>query len=174
MAFGFGDVTEKKYIAKKDNKRRTEHGYGAEARLIVIEDDKTTLIDPQRRVYTERAFTEGKADPDFLQDMTRQLLAVREKATYRELGEEDGRIRYSVQVADSEISEIIVFADPKLGMPTRQEFYSVTNDERRLRYWYELTNIELDVEDELFTVPEGFRKISNDEFYRGLKSPGTK
>lgn len=167
--FSFGETVEKKFIAKSGDKRRVDHNYGTQRQLTVIETPDTIVIDPQRRVYAERPANTGKAEPDFIQDMTRQLLAIREKAVFRELGEENGRVRYSVRVADSDISEIIVFADPTLGMPTRQEFYSIANNERTLRYWYELTDVELIAEDELFTVPEGYRKVSVEEFYRGLK-----
>ncbi|MBX3244866.1 MAG: hypothetical protein KF685_10455 [Acidobacteria bacterium] len=167
--FSSGNVVEKKFIAKSGSKRRIDHNYGTERQLTVIETTKTVVIDPQRRVYAERPANSGKAEPDFIQDMTRQLLAVREKAEFRELGEENGRVMYSVRVADSDISEIVVFADPTIGMPTRQEFYSTVNSERILRYWFDLTNVELAAEDELFAVPEGYRKISVEEFYRGLK-----
>ena len=165
----FRQCGRKKVHCQKRSKRRIDHNYGTERQLTVIETTKTVVIDPQRRVYAERPANSGKAEPDFIQDMTRQLLAVREKAVFRELGEENGRVMYSVRVADSDISEIVVFADPTIGMPTRQEFYSTVNNERILRYWFELTNLELTAEDELFAVPEGYRKISVEEFYRGLK-----
>ena len=61
-------------------------------------------------------------------------------------------------------SEIVIFVDPAVGLPIKEEFYSVTGNKKTLGFSVELRNLNLEVDDGVFAIPTGFRRVSIDEF----------
>ena len=72
------------------------------------------------------------------------------------IGRDNSIIKYRVRIDDDDTSEIIVYFDEAIGMPVKQEFYSVNGEEKTLRYAMEIVNFRTQPDDAAFTVPAGF------------------
>jgi len=62
------------------------------------------------------------------------------------------------------LSEILIYIDPTVGIPVKQEFFSVHDEQKTLQYTVELQNIVLEVEDSLFEIPKDLQKVSSANF----------
>jgi len=67
-------------------------------------------------------------------------------------------------------SEMLISVDEQIGLPVKQEFYAVSGEQKVLTYAVELKNLKLKTDENLFTVPADFKKVSAEEFRRILRS----
>ena len=58
----------------------------------------------------------------------------------------------------------MIYVDESLGLPVKQEFFSINGNQRTLEYSVELTNIRREIDTGVFEIPPGFRQTSIDEF----------
>ena len=70
--------------------------------------------------------------------------------------------------ADTAQSETIIFVDEKIGLPVRQEFYSLADGQRTLTMTVELKNLKLEADGALFTIPPDHKRVSSEEFRASL------
>jgi hypothetical protein len=61
----------------------------------------------------------------------------------------------------------VIFYDEELKMITRQEFFSAGSEGPELVF--EMRDLSLDVSDEMFSIPDDYRKINEKEFYSPKK-----
>jgi hypothetical protein len=86
---------------------------------------------------------------------------VRDLTEYDEVGREGSIVRYSATVNESTLSEVLIFFDEAIGLPVRQEFYSIEGETRDLRYTVELRNFATQVDPAVFAIPADFLKQSS-------------
>lgn len=159
------------FVAKSGTRRRTDHRLGTKKQLTEIQIGRHIVIFPERRIYAELSASSRSGEPEFLLDMKRQLLAKRDSATFEELDAENGLERWAVRIGEGEVSEAVIWVDPLIGLPVRHEFFTGAGADRTLAYSVEMREFSSDVGDEMFAVPEGFRKLPVEEFYRLLRAP---
>lgn len=130
-----------------------------------IQSGKQFLIDHKRRVFAESIERTG-FDPDFIQEMTIRSLRERSYTNFEDLGITGNVRKYRATVRANETSSAVIFYDENFKMITRQEFFTTGTEPELV---FELRNISLEVPDEIFLVPEKYRKVSEKEFYEPRK-----
>jgi len=89
--------------------------------------------------------------PPFIADLTTSLLNEKEPAKFEKLGTEGTLERYTVTVEGSASASTVVY-DANIKMVVRHEFDG--------GFAFEMRNFTLEVDDAIFTVPSGYRKVA--------------
>jgi len=165
-----GGTESRTFTARLGEKSRIDYNFGGENQLAVLYADKNYLIDYKRKIYAEKAST---TDPNVydtqFSDLAFASLNRRGYVEFEEIGRENGLIKYEARINEGGASEVLIYVDENRGMPIKQEFFSLNGEERILQYSVELRNLKLEVDESLFEIPRGFRKVSVDEFH--MKAP---
>ena len=151
-----GDTERKMFIARNLTSRRIDFDIGTENHRSVVVSDKEYVVDFKRKTFEERELSSNAADA--FDPMTAEILSTRDYASFEETGRKNGIVEYRARINESANSEAVIFFDEKIGLPVKQEFYSIEGEERRLQYWMELQNFKPEAEAELFRVPREFRR----------------
>ena len=153
-----GGIVRRKRIAKKGAWRRVDFDFGDRSQRAVLQTDKEYLIDVSRAVYAERPVSPGGADQ--FADITHELLNLGQPSEFEEASRDGSVVRYTVRPADGTSSEIIVEYDESIGMPLKQQFYSIEDTQRVLRFTVEVSDFRNEPDAEIFSLPPGLRKVS--------------
>ncbi len=161
-----GDVTRRTMLARKGSLRRIDFDPGEKNQRTILQTDKEYLIAFDKKIYAEKAVKTGPvtADAQF-SELTSELLNLGERSEIEEIGREKSIVKYRVNFDGGDANEIVVYYDETIGMPVKQEFFAVAGTEKSLQYSVEIVNFQTDVDDGLFAIPAGFRKVSLGEFY---------
>lgn len=161
-----GEVTRRTLLAKKGERRRVDFDPDEKNHRIVLQTDKEYLIAFDQKIYAEKGAKTGPvpADAQF-SELTSELLNRGEHAEFEEIGREQSIVKYKVRLDGGEANEIMIYFDEAIGMPVKQEFFAVAGAEKTLQYSVEIVNFDADVDESLFAIPAGFRKVSLSEFH---------
>jgi hypothetical protein len=163
---------EKRFVAHSGSKWRLDIYDGDVIRSSVVESGERTLIDHRRKVFTKSDGTQAAgAEPEFLQDITLELLRQRKYTKFEDLGLENGVRRYRATTGDGDSSESILYYDESAGIIVRQEFVSSgeLGGRSSAQFTIELRDLKLNVADDVFNIPAGYRGVSQKEFHSGQK-----
>jgi len=133
-----------------------------ETAVLQLGESQTFLIAAKRKIYAEKetgAKSEGANDY-----FAAEWLNQKTDAQFETLTPENNLARYRVNLDGTKNSEIIVFVDTQVGLPVRQEFYSVQDGQKTLNLTMELRNFNVQTDARLFEVPKDYRKVSLKEF----------
>ena len=155
-----GETVRRKRLAKKGAWRRIDLDPGEIGHRVVLQIDREYVIDMGRGVYAESASGAGGE----FGELTHELLNTFHRAEFEETARDGNLVLYRVRPADSDASETVVHYDETVGMPVKQEFFSVTGSERTLQYTIELANFHTEPDAGLFALPAGLRKVTLSEF----------
>lgn len=166
MVVTVGTVTRRTLMARKGNLRRVDFDPGEKNQRAVLQTEKEYLLAFDKKIYAEKAASTGpiSADAQF-SELTSELLNRGEHAEFEEVGREGSVVKYKVRLEDGGTNEIIVYFDEAIGLPVKQEFFTVLGSEKALQYSVEIVNFQTDVDESIFVIPAGFRKVSEGEFY---------
>ena len=164
------DAERRTFLARSGTNRRFDFNFGEKNQLTTLSTDKNYLILPARRIYTENDAAEAGASDDWANFLTTRWLNEKTAARFEKLETVDNLTKYRVNLGDGGASEIFVYADENLGLPVRQEFYTVVGEQKKLTYLFELKNLKLDAGEQLFALPANFKKVSAEEFRKNLRS----
>jgi outer membrane lipoprotein-sorting protein len=161
-----GETTRRTLLAKKGERRRVDFDPNEKNHRAVLQTDKEYLIALDQKIYAEKTAKSGPitADAQF-SELTSELLNRGERAQFEEVGREKSVVKYKVSFSGGETNEIIIYFDETIGMPMKQEFFAMNGAEKTLQYSVEIVNFRTDVDESLFAIPVGFRKVSLGEFY---------
>lgn len=143
-------------IARDGEKRRIDYDVDTESHRAVIISDKEFALDFKQKQVRERDLS--GASP--LRKEIAGLLNTRDFTDWNEAGQQGSVREYRGRINESDASEVSVFFDESIGLPVRQEFYSVSGDERKLQYSVELRDFRREVDPDTFVVPTGFSRVS--------------
>ena len=149
-----GDIERRMRIARDGEKRRIDYDVESDAHRAVIVSDREYVIDFKRKQVRERELSGSGT----LRKEVASFLNVRDYADFEESGGQGSVREYRGRINESDSSEVSVFFDESIGLPVRQEFYSVNGDERKLQYTVELRDFRREVDPSLFAVPAGFAR----------------
>ena len=152
-----GEIERRITIARDGEKRRIDYDVDTDAHRAVIVSDKEYAIDFKRKQISERELSGSGT----LRKEVAGFLNVRDYADFEEVGQQGSIREYHGRINESDASEVSVFFDESIGLPVRQEFYSVNGDERKLQYSVELRDFRREVDPSVFIVPTGFKKVDN-------------
>ena len=151
-----GETERRMFVARNGDMRRIDFDVGTDNHRAVLIKDKEYLLFFKRKIYEERAMTSNAAAVH--EPLTAHLLNIRDYAIFDEINRDGSVVEYSARVNDSSSSEVLIFFDESIGLPIRQEFYSIEGDQRTLQYSVELRDFRTQPDAGLFVVPENFRR----------------
>jgi hypothetical protein len=151
-----GEIERRTLIARNGEMRRMDFDVGTDNRHAVLITDKEYLLYFKRMTFEERELSSNAAEQ--YEPLTAQMLNLRDYASFDEMGRDGSVVRFKARVNESRNSEVLIFFDESIGLPVREEFYSIEGDQRTLQYSVELRDFRRDVQPELFTVPPDFRR----------------
>ncbi len=161
------------FVARKGDKWRYDIFRGAERWMSQLKLDKLYYVDHQKKVYWEMPDS-GKpsGDPGYFSDLTRNFFRGEEHREFDEIGRENGLIKYRVRETDQSAGEILIYIDSASGIMVKQEFTAKKSDnnlEPPMSYVYEIRNLKTNVDDSVFDIPLGYKKIPAAENPKPLK-----
>ncbi len=151
-------------LAKKGNWRRTDYDLGEKGQRAVMRTDKEYVLDVGRNIYAERPALAGNTGAPQFSELTHELLTTGHRGSFEEIGREGSIVKYKAVVNDNDASEVIVYFDETIGLPVKQEFFSISGDARVLEYTVEMINFKPDVDESLFSLPPESHKVLLSEF----------
>jgi hypothetical protein len=165
------EAENKMFMARNGANRRYEYNLGAKTGVAFLETDKNYLMFPGEKIFAENAAKDNAPPEAWTDFLTNRWLNAKTDVRFFNEGTENNLTKYRVTFGDAENvkSESFVFVDETINLPVRQEFYSLSGEEKTLTMTIEFRNFKLEAEAGLFTVPKDFRKVSIEEFKSILK-----
>jgi hypothetical protein len=151
-----GETERRMFIARSGEKRRVDYDVGSDDQHGVIIGDKQYVVFFKRKVFEEHAMISNAAA--VYEPLSAQVLSTRDYADFEEIDRNGSVVRFSARINDSSNAEAIIFFDEAIGLPVKQEFYSIAGEERKLQYSVGLEGFRTEADLELFTVPKTFRR----------------
>lgn len=155
-----GDVERLITVARDGMKRRVDYDPGTVEHRASLRTDKEYLLYFKSKRYEEQDLSGGDASGDKLLS---HLLRVRDFTDFEETTRVGSIIQFRGRINDSNASEVIVFFDEAIGLPMKQEFYSIEGENRILRFTVELRGFKKEVDPAVFQVPAGFRRVGRSD-----------
>lgn len=166
-----GSLEEKRFFARKGNKWRLDLYDGDQARSGIIESEGRFLVDHRRKSFTAvEATAKTGGDPDFLQEMTLELLRQHKYTRFEDLGIDGSVRKYRAVVGGSDASAAMIYYDESIGLIVRQEFIEQGESGGSVHFKFELRDLKLDVADDTFKIPDGYKKVPEKEFHSTPRS----
>lgn len=166
-----GQIEKRWFVARKGERSRLDFYFDGKLSYSKLVIDKTYLIDHERGVYIvtdENELAPGTAAgmPTGVPDA---IYRGKQYRKFEETGRENGRIHYKVTPDAFSKGEILISIDEATGMMVRQEFKDGPDQGAPATFVYEMRNLRTDVDDAIFALPAGYKKVEREEFYRSLK-----
>ena len=152
---------EKRYFLARDGANRlTVFNRGEKSEISVLQtaDGKTFFINNEKKSYQEKQTKAAQTGGELSEFLTTEWLNQKTDAAFENLGAENNLTKYRVRLGDSKVSEILIFVDENLKLPVKQEFYSVSGEQKTLMFSVELKNFSLQA-DKLFELPKNYQEI---------------
>ncbi len=154
----------KTFFARAGEKRRIDFAWGAKNQLTILQNGarQSFLIFAAGKIYAENSASQiyAQGNENWKDFLTNQLLYQKAEAKFTSLGAENGAAKYSVKLNGGENGEAIVFFDEQINLPVRQEFYSLRDGQKILRFVFEMKNFRLQTDENLFEIPKNYKKVS--------------
>lgn len=147
-----GGIESRSRFARKNGRWRFDRFVGEAADRSIIHGEKIVYADHISKQYSEPPAGVDE-QPAFISDLTTSLLNERQAAKFEKLDSEGKVERYSVTVEGS--TSTILF-DTEIKMVVRHSFDS--------GFAFEMRNFTLNVDDAVFLVPSGYRKVAWNAF----------
>jgi outer membrane lipoprotein-sorting protein len=166
-----GGAENKIFTARSGNSRRFDYDSGAKNQVSFLQTDKNYLMLPGKKIYTENVPDGFAASENWTDFLTVEWLNAKTDVKFSSEGKENNLAKYRAVFGEAENakSESLIFIDENANLPVRQEFYSVSGEQKTLTMTVELKNLKFEAEAELFAVPKDYKKVSNEEFRSVLK-----
>jgi len=138
--------------------------------LLRLGGNQSFLIAPSQKIFAENQSETNGAKSETLSDLlTAGWSNQKADAKFERLGAENNFVKYRVNLDETKKSEIIISVDEKIGLPVKQEFYSIGNEQKTLTMTVEMKNFSLQTEAKFFEVPKVYKKVSLKEFRETLR-----
>ncbi len=156
-----GDKERRLFVARSGNKRRIDYDIGTDDHRAVLVTDSEYLLYFLRRVFVENPRVDPSASGAAGGEPTMShLLHARDYSEFEEIGRDGSVVQFRARINESNASEALIFFDESVGLPVRQEFYSVDGEKKSLQYSFELQDFRREAEAGLFEIPPNFRRES--------------
>ncbi|MBA3334890.1 MAG: hypothetical protein WKF90_02350 [Pyrinomonadaceae bacterium] len=172
-----GVLEEKMFTARNGNYRRYDFTSANNSLISLIQNaggDKR-LVNYQKKIYTEDKLSENfiVAPPaeSWNEFLTADLLNQKKNVSFEKIDTENNLTKYRIvsNETNAAASETTISIDEELGFPVKSDFYAIEGGEKILKFSVEMKNIKLQIEDKVFQIPEGYQKVSPEEFRTILK-----
>ena len=154
-------IERKMFVARNGQLRRSDFNVGESSQFSILQTDKDYLISANGKMFAEDSGGElGTVLQAPFDELTGILLYGRARPEFTSLGRENDLSEYGVRLNGDGPAAAVIFINETVGLPVRQEFYSIRAGERTLQYSVEVRNLKLETEAGLFEIPAGFRQTS--------------
>ena len=156
-----GEKMEKvHFLARSGNKSLTVFNRGEKTEHSILNDGgKTIFINRETKIFRE---TESDSNGVSLDEMSEFLttgwLNRKADASFENLGTENNLTNFRVKFGNSSESEIILTYDENIKLLVKQEFYSISGEQKILMMTVELKNFQLSADEKLFVLPQDYKK----------------
>jgi hypothetical protein len=147
-------------VARNGDRRRIDYDAGTDHQRTVLITDKEYLLSFKRKEYSERPLTSNLLSVD--STLTGHLINARDYSDFEEVGRDGSIMQYRARINEGSASEVMIFYDKSIGMPVKQEFYSIEGESRTLQYSFELREFKTEVDDSVFQIGKEFKKVNSE------------
>lgn len=157
-----GEKSEKKYFLARNGAQRLtifNRGEPNEASVLQTRDGKTFFLDGGKKTFRENQNPVGQGSGELNEFLTTEWLNQKTDAAFENLGTENNLTKYLVRLAGSNASEIFIYEDENLKIPVKQEFYSVSGEQKTLFFSVELKNFQTSADENLFKLPQDYKRV---------------
>ncbi len=154
-----GITEDKSFYARKGEKLR----YDSSSGRSMILNDKMYSVRHDLKIYAEFPSLSNAAG--IASDLTNSLLSKRDYTKFAEIGRGGNITQYKAMIENFGESEVMIDFDNSIGMVVREKFVSQKNNSST-NFVFEMRNFGTEVDDNLFAIPKGYRKVSFDEINR--------
>ena len=162
------DVENVMFAARNGESRLIVYDYQKKTEFALLQaPDGSFTFARNLKIYTANQ-TNGNYEitDDF---PTAELLNAKSDAAYESLGTENNSAKYRIRLNESKSSETVVTVDQTLNLPVKQEFYSVSGEQKTPVSTVELRDFKLRTDAQTFALPKDYKKVSPDEFQQTLQ-----
>ena len=143
--------------------------------FLQIKENERLLINKNKNIYARTRsvpFEEKKTNDDLKDFLTTKWLNEKRDAKFEKLGTENSLTKYRVIATDPETkrAETIIHFDEELKLPVKQEFFLVKDEKKEILISFELRDVELSVDENVFKIPEDFRQVSLKEYQKSIQT----
>ena len=168
-----GGAEDKTFAARNGVRQLFTFNFGKKNQFSVLQtgDGKSITFIKDKKVYVENSGESvARAAENPFDFLTTEWLNQKADAKFEKLGAENSFMKYRAVLGERGKSEVLIWVDEKIGLPVKQEFYSVTGEQKTLTATFEIKNFSPQADDNLFEIPKDFRKITIEEFRKILHS----
>lgn len=151
-----GESERRTFVARDGYKRRMDFDVGTDNQRAVLITDKEYLLYFKRKVFEEHELSSNLAE--YYEPLTAEMLSMRDYVSFKEIRRTGSVVEFTAHVNESVNSEVQIVFDESIGLPVKQEFYSIEGDQRKLQYSVELMNFDTSVDEGTFQIPVGFKR----------------
>ena len=137
------------FAARKGENSRLDIYRNGKLATTSLGTDAIYTIDHAARTY--KVTPSGSGRPPVANDVARDFFQLGMPYRYDELDRKDDVVRYKARDAG-----IVVSIDETSGLMVRQEF----SEDGETLFVCELRNVKLDVDDNVFQIPAGYRRVN--------------
>ena len=171
-----GENSTSSFYAKKGEDWRFDTAFGTENSKSVVKTDKLYSISHKKKIYAEMPPAQYQSsDPEFVGDLTFGLLKQVKYTRFEEAGRDGKVVKYKAWIGDNAASEALIYFDESVGMIVREEFTSLkgqTDSSPGPAFVFEIRNLQLSVDDSVFAMPAGYRKVAWNEYMTMVNKNG--
>ncbi len=155
-----GDGIDKKWLVARDGERwRIDFLEAGEPSRTRMRLDAVYSIDHKRKIYTV-AETGGET----VAGLTDRFFKGKDHRNIEKLESSNGVTKFRIKNKNDQ-GEIIMSVDDKSGFMVREEFVPPAGS-RSAPFVYEIRNLRLRVDEGVFAIPVGYRKVTPVEYQR--------
>ncbi len=163
------DREDKIFMARDGAKRRVDYDLGKKGQATFLQSGKNYLLLSSKKIYAETPAESATFFDGWTDFLTSRWLNAKTDVKFFNDGTAENLTKYRIVFGDAEKSESLIFVDETVNLPIRQEFYSVDGEQKTLTMKIEFRNLKLEADAEMFAIPNGFRKVSIEEFRSVLR-----
>lgn len=165
--------TDKTFMARNGGNQRLDYNFGEKNQFAILQtaDNKTFQVISAKKIYAENLSDTNISNTENPFDfLTTEWLNQKTDAKFEKLGAENDLTKYRAVFDENGKSEALIWIDEKIGLPVKQEFYSISGEQKTLNFTFEMKNFKSQTDESLFEIPKDFRKVSTEEFRKSLQS----
>lgn len=151
-----GAFRDKWVVARKKASWRIDFFDNGEPSRTQLNSDAVYLIDHKRKIFTTNA---GTGDP--VNELTDQFFKGKEYRKFEETSREGSVVKYKIARTNGK-GDVLISVDEETGVMMRQEF--AASGEGAIAFVYEVKDLKLEVDDSVFQIPAGYKKVTWNEF----------
>jgi outer membrane lipoprotein-sorting protein len=167
ITYSNGEKTER-IIKAARLREKIRYDYPNGTSFMQINESERFMLETEKKIYVQNQMSSGNSTEsgNSLKDfLTTEWLNEKRDAKFENLGTENALVKYRVSIENTNL-EILIYVDANLKFPVKQEFYSISGDQKTLLSAMEIRNLKLEVDENLFELPKDFRKVSIKEFQK--------